>query len=71
MQVFELELQKEGYFYGYNRNVNPASANVFSTSAFRFGHSLIPKNLNRCNRHHQLLPSRKNLVNNFQIQLVG
>lgn len=65
MQVFELELQKEGYFYGYNRNVNPASANVFSTSAFRFGHSLIPKNLNRCNRHHQLLPSHTLLRKEF------
>lgn len=59
MQVFELQLQTEGYFNGYNPNINPSAANVFSTAAFRFGHSLIPKNLNRCNRYHQLLPSRK------------
>ena len=58
MQVFELQLERQGYFGGYDRSVNPSAANVFSTAAFRFGHSLIPKNLNRCNRHHQLLPSR-------------
>ena len=62
-QVFELQLKRKGYFSGYNPNINPAAANVFSTAAFRFGHSLIPKNLNRCNRHHQLLPSRKSAWN--------
>jgi len=75
MQVFELQLERQGYFGGYDRSVNPSAANVFSTAAFRFGHSLIPKNLNRCNRHHQLLPShtllRKELMDPSPIHNIG
>jgi len=59
IEVFGLRLKRRGYYFGYNSSINAAAANAFGTAAFRFGHSLIPKNLNRCNRHHQLLPYRK------------
>lgn len=59
IEVFDLRLKRRGYYYGYNSSVSAAAANAFGAAAFRFGHSLVPKNLNRCNRHHQLLPFRK------------
>ena len=59
MEVFDLRLFRRGFYYGYNDSVNPMAANAFSSAAFRFGHSLIPKKLNRCNRQHELLPFRE------------
>ena len=59
IEVFDLRLKRRGFFYGYNNSINPMAASSFGTAAFRFGHSLIPKNLNRCNRFHQLLPYSK------------
>jgi hypothetical protein len=64
IEVFDLRLKRRGFFYGYNNSINPMAANSFGTAAFRFGHSLIPKNLNRCNRFHQLLPYSKSFKNN-------
>lgn len=59
IEVFDLRLKKRGFYYGYNTSIQAMAANAFGTAAFRFGHSLIPKNLNRCNRFHQLLPYSK------------
>lgn len=41
MKLNGLLLQRNGYYQGYNFNVNPTITNVFTTAAFRFGHSLI------------------------------
>ncbi|XP_046632725.1 peroxidase-like isoform X2 [Daphnia pulicaria] len=75
IEVFDLRLKRRGFFYGYNISINPMAANSFGTAAFRFGHSLIPKNLNRCNRFHQLLPYRtllrKELMDPTPIHNIG
>lgn len=34
-------------YTGYNENVDPSIANVFATSAYRFGHSMLPPSLSR------------------------
>ena len=59
INVFDLRLKRRGFYYGYNESVNPTAANAFGTAAFRFGHSLIPKKLNRCDRYHTSLHSGK------------
>ncbi|XP_030755866.1 peroxidase-like [Sitophilus oryzae] len=42
MYKYQLSPEKYGYSYKYNPTMDPTIANVFSTSAFRFAHSLIP-----------------------------
>jgi peroxidase len=37
----DLEVLRNGFFLGYNQDVNPHLAAEFSTAAFRFGHTLL------------------------------
>uniref|UniRef100_H3CJC3 Sushi domain-containing protein n=1 Tax=Tetraodon nigroviridis TaxID=99883 RepID=H3CJC3_TETNG len=49
-----------GPYCGYNPSVNPSTANVFSTAAFRFGHATIPTVIRRLDKNfeeHELYPS--------------
>lgn len=41
MNKFDLKPKSSGYFTGYNANFKAMIRNVFSTAAFRFGHSMI------------------------------
>lgn len=54
-RLFDLELQTEGYYGGYDVKVNPTVANAFSAAAFRFGHSLIQGSYMRCSANHQMI----------------
>ena len=56
LEIFELKLLPRGYYSGYNDSVNPTIANAFASSAFRFGHSLVKKSINRCNKEFRQVP---------------
>lgn len=56
MRIFEIEVKDKGYYYGYNSTINPTTANAFAAAAFRFGHSLVSGQLNRCDRFHRTVP---------------
>ncbi|CAG0921300.1 unnamed protein product, partial [Notodromas monacha] len=61
MHKYGLILQKEasGYFGGYDPKVNPSAAEAFVTSAFRFGHSLLPSTIERWSTHHKYIGSQR------------
>ncbi|XP_075215946.1 uncharacterized protein LOC142321606 [Lycorma delicatula] len=42
MEKLELNSEKDGYFKGYDPNINPTVSNNFATAAFRFAHTLLP-----------------------------
>ena len=56
LEIFELKLLPRGYYTGYNDTVNPTMANAFASSAFRFGHSLVKRSINRCNKEFRQVP---------------
>ena len=41
MQQWKIEVKDSGYASTYDNKINPSITNVFSTAAFRFGHSMI------------------------------
>ncbi|KAF2898261.1 hypothetical protein ILUMI_07914, partial [Ignelater luminosus] len=55
MQKFGLLLQKEGYWDGYDNNVNPNIIDAFAAAAFRFGHSLLPTAVERWSKAHKFI----------------
>jgi len=59
MAKFGLLLQKEGFWDGYDPNVNPGVLASFSAAAFRFGHSLLPTNVERWSKAHKFIASRR------------
>ncbi|KAF9412140.1 hypothetical protein HW555_009270 [Spodoptera exigua] len=61
MHRFELELQKKGYFKGYNPKINPSPASSFGSAAFRFGHSLVQSSMVRFDRFHRPMSNNVSL----------
>lgn len=58
-ELFDLELNGQGYYKSYDVRVNPTIANEFSAAAFRFGHSLIQNTYMRSTRNHDFLDNSK------------
>lgn len=50
---FNLVLQKEGYWNGYDPTVNPGIMASFAAAAFRFGHTILPTNVERWSKAHR------------------
>ncbi|CAH0578980.1 unnamed protein product [Chrysodeixis includens] len=50
---FELDLQKKGFYKGYNPKINPSPASSFGSAAFRFGHSLVQSSMVRFDKFHR------------------
>ncbi|XP_058813626.1 uncharacterized protein LOC131677682 isoform X2 [Topomyia yanbarensis] len=60
-QLFNLELESNGYYKGYDSSANPTVTNEFSAAAFRFGHSLIQGSYMRADRFHRFIPNNVTL----------
>uniref|UniRef100_T1ILP9 Chorion peroxidase n=1 Tax=Strigamia maritima TaxID=126957 RepID=T1ILP9_STRMM len=59
MERYGLILLKQGYYDGYDPKINPTLFSSFLTSAFRFGHSLVPTTIERFNKFHQPIGSQR------------
>lgn len=59
MHSHDLVLLKDGYFDGYDAYTNPSAASVFTSAAFRFGHSLLPSTIERWSKTHRYIGSQK------------
>ncbi|XP_064480134.1 chorion peroxidase-like [Ornithodoros turicata] len=55
MHRYNLTLLKEGYWNGYDANVNMALSNSFQAAAFRFGHTFIQGRVRRYNKFHEFV----------------
>ncbi|KAF6213079.1 hypothetical protein GE061_010793 [Apolygus lucorum] len=59
MEKFGLVLEKQGYWDGYDQNINPNIIDAFSAAAFRFGHSLLPTAVERWSKAHKFIASKR------------
>ncbi|XP_039276862.1 chorion peroxidase [Nilaparvata lugens] len=59
MQKFDLIPQKDGYWDGYDTEINPNIIDAFSAAAFRFGHSLLPTAVERWSKAHKFIASKR------------
>lgn len=55
MAKFGLLLQKDGYWDGYDPQVNPNVIDAFAAAAYRFGHSLLPTAVERWSKAHKFI----------------
>ncbi|KAF7992722.1 hypothetical protein HCN44_005066 [Aphidius gifuensis] len=59
MEKFGLILEKNSYWDGYDKTVNPGVLDAFSAAAFRFGHSLLPTAVERWSKAHKFIASKR------------
>ncbi|CAH0399124.1 unnamed protein product [Chilo suppressalis] len=59
MEKFGLILEKEGYWEGYDPEVNPDVLDAFAAAAYRFGHSLLPTAVERWSKAHKFIASKR------------
>jgi hypothetical protein len=45
----------QGYWAGYDPQIDPTATEEFVTSAFRFGHSLLPNRIERWSHGHRYI----------------
>jgi peroxidase len=45
----------QGYWDGYDHDVNPNVIDAFSAAAFRFGHTLLPTSIERWSKAHKFI----------------
>ncbi len=65
INLYELNLDSDGYYGGYDEKCNPTILNEFATAAFRFGHSLLKPTFKRMdNKYSEAGPEIK-LANSF------
>lgn len=48
-------LSFKGHWEGYDSKIDPSALDEFITSAFRFGHSLLPQRIERWNHKHTFI----------------
>ncbi|KAH9632218.1 hypothetical protein HF086_003528 [Spodoptera exigua] len=59
MEKFGLVVEKEGYWDGYDPEVNPDVIASFASAAYRFGHSLLPTAVERWSKAHKFIASKR------------
>ncbi|CAL4121104.1 unnamed protein product, partial [Meganyctiphanes norvegica] len=59
MQKYGIILEKHGYFNGYDPKIDVTMSANFVTSAFRFGHSLLPSTVERWSPNHKYIASQR------------
>ncbi|CAH0673918.1 unnamed protein product [Spodoptera exigua] len=59
MEKFGLVVEKEGYWDGYDPEVNPDVIASFASAAYRFGHSLLPTAVERWSTAHKFIASKR------------
>ncbi|XP_063847936.1 peroxidase-like [Scylla paramamosain] len=59
MQKYNIILEKHGYFNGYGPKIDLSMSDDFVTSAFRFGHSLLPATIERWSPGNKYISSQR------------
>jgi peroxidase len=58
INLYELGLETDGFYDGYDEKCNPTIMNEFAAAAFRFGHSLLKPTFAQVNhRNSQIIVS--------------
>uniref|UniRef100_T1J5V9 Peroxidase n=1 Tax=Strigamia maritima TaxID=126957 RepID=T1J5V9_STRMM len=58
VKKYRVTLERHGYYEGYDPHINSAVFNVFATTAYRFGHSLIMSVFRKSDSYHMNLPTQ-------------
>ncbi|XP_068229141.1 peroxidase-like [Palaemon carinicauda] len=59
MAKFDIILQEQGFWDGYDPDTDPSMTAAFVAAAFRFGHSLLPSSVERWSSDHKFIGSTR------------